>query len=178
MTAAIAKYPVFGSMDELLLGIFRRFFEGQDIHLGTLFTEDLQPPIIIARRERRSGTVADSTEDHRFLMPAIFSVNTITAGVDADEIGEELQEACRLALIQAQQEQWVIPDAGVISTIENSTVATRVSDWATSTGVVQYASLPKHWVRYESIYRVLYRPPQQSTITNRFVRPGPARRAS
>lgn len=169
---SVAKFPIFGSMDELVLGIFRRFFEGVDgLHIGTLFTKNLEPPVIIARRERRSGTVVDKTEDSRFLQPAIFSVNTITSGHEADEIGEELQEACRIALVTAQQEQWTIPDAGTLSVIENSTVGTRVSDWATSTGVVQYASLPKGWVRYESIYRVLYRPPDQSTITNRFVRP-------
>lgn len=164
--------PVFGSVDEMVLGIFRRFFEGQDVHIGTLYSEDLKPPIIITRRERRSGTVMTKTADDRFLRPAIFSVQTITSGVDADEIGEELQEACHLAIRTAQQEQWVIPDAGVLSVVENSSTPSRVADWATSTGVVQYASLPKGWVRYEAIYRVLYRPPAQSTITNRFLTPG------
>lgn len=126
-------------------------------------------PAIIARRERRSGTVANKTKDDRFLRPSVISINTFTHGVDADEIGEELHEAVQIALRTAQVDQWVIPDAGVISVLENSTTASRVADWATSTGVVQYASLPKGWVRYESIYRLLIRPPDQSTITNRFL---------
>ena len=165
--------PIFGSADELMLGIFRRFFGDQSIHIGTLFSEDLTPPLIIARRERRSGTISTKTNDDRFLQPAIIAVNTITAGLDADEAGEELQEACRLAIRQAHLEQWTFPDAGHIASVENSTLATRVSDWATSTGVVQYASLPKGWVRYEAIYRVLIRPPAQGTITNRFISPTP-----
>ena len=164
-----ATLPVFGSTDDLLLGIFHKFFEGQGVHIGTLWSEDLQPPIIMARRERRSGTISNKSSDDRFLQPAIVAVNTITAGLDADEEGEELQEACRIALRQAQQTQLVIPDAGVISRIENSSPTSRVSDWATSTGVVQYASLPKTWVRYESIYRLLIRPPAQHSITNRFI---------
>ncbi|WP_159702661.1 hypothetical protein [Arthrobacter sp. 18067] len=166
------NYPVFGPVDDLMLGVFRRFFEGQDVHVGTLFTVDLEPPMVIARRERKSGTLAAKTPDERFLLPAVVSVNTIVSGVDADQMGDQLQEACRHALRTAQQEQWMIPDAGVINKIENSTGATRVNDWATSTGVVQYASLPKGWVRHESIYRLLIRPPAQSTITNPFITPG------
>lgn len=168
---SIPNTPVFGSADDLMLGIFRRFFDGQDVHIGTLYSEDLKPPLIITRRERRSGTISTKTDDDRFLQPAIIVVNTITAGIDADEVGEELQEACRLAIRQAHLEQWTFPDAGHIAVVENSTPASRVSDWATQTGVVQYASLPKSWVRYEAIYRILIRPPAQRTITNRFITP-------
>lgn len=168
-----SNFPIFGSVDDLTLGIFRRFFAGRDdVHIGTLFAVDIEPPMIIARRERKSGTLASKTPDERFVLPAVVSVNTIVDGVDADQLGDHLQEACRQALRKAQQEQWVIPDAGVINKIENSTGATRVNDWATSTGVVQYASLPKGWVRHESIYRLLIRPPDQSTITNPFITPG------
>lgn len=166
-----ATIPIFGSADELLLGIFRPFFEGKGVHIGTLFSSGLEPPIIIVRRERRSGTQSVDVGDDRFLQSAIVSVNTITSGVDADEMGEELQEACRIAIRQAVINQTVVPGAGHITRLENAIVPSRVSDWATSTGVVQYASLPKGWVRYEAVYRLILSPPEQALANNRFVTP-------
>lgn len=164
--------PTFGSVDDLLLGIFRPFFNGQDVHVGTLFSSAIEPPLVIVRRERRSGTASVDSDDDRFIQPAIVSVNTITSGPDADMLGEQLQEACRIAIREAQQNQYVVPGGGSISAITNSIEPSRVSDWATSTGVVQYAALPKGWVRYESVYRLLIRPPDQTTVTNRYITPG------
>lgn len=161
--------PTFGSVDDLMLSVFRAFFDGQDVHVGTLFSSAIEPPIVIVRRERRSGTASVDSDDDRFIQPAIVSVNTITAGPDADQLGEELQEACRIAIREAQQNQLVVPGGGSISAITNSIDPSRVSDWATSTGVVQYAALPKGWVRYEAVYRFLIRPPDQTTVTNRYV---------
>ena len=161
--------PAFGSTDELLLHILQEFFEGQDIHIGTLFSEEINPPMIIARADRRSGGIQDTVGDDRYLHPVLVSISTITSGVDADEMGEELQEAIRIALRQAQMEQIVVPNGGVINRITNTSSPVRVSDYATSSAVVQYASLPSGWVRYESVWRLIVRSPPQSTITNRFL---------
>lgn len=163
--------PTFGSVDDLMLGIFRAFFEGKGVHVGSLFSSALEPPMVIVRRERRSGTASVDSDDDRFIQPAIVSVNTITSGPDADQLGEELQEACRIAIREAQQNQVVVPGSGSISAITNSIEPSRVSDWATSTGVVQYAALPKGHTRYESVYRILIRPPEQSTVSNRYITP-------
>ena len=165
--------PVHGSTDELLLHILQNFFEGQGIHIGTLFSEEIDPPMIIARAERRSGGMADAIHDERYMHPVLFSVSTITSGVDADQVGEELQEAVRIALRQAQLEQITVPNGGTLSRITNSILPSRVADFATATGIVQYASLPAGWVRFESVWRAIIRPPAQSTITNRFLNPRP-----
>lgn len=160
--------PIFGSVDEMMLAIMKNFFQGQDVHCRTQYTEGLPTPLVVVRRDRRSGTLALRSRDERFLQPAIVSVNTITSGIDADEQGEELQEMCRFALEQAQALQMSIPNCGSIAIIEGSTFPAKAADWQTATSVVQYASLPKGSMRYESVYRVLIRPPDQSTITNRF----------
>lgn len=165
------QIPTMGSVDDLLLGIVKPFFAGQPIHVGTLFAEGLPTPTIIVRRERRSGTASVDVHDDRYLQPAIVSVNTITDGPDADALGEQLQEACRIAIREAQQNQLQVPGSGHIAEITNSIEPSRVSDWATSTGVVQYASLPKGCVRYESVYRLVIRPPKQSQVNNPFVPP-------
>jgi hypothetical protein len=160
--------PVFGSTDGLLMAIFREFFAGQDIKIGTLYTEDMPTPALIARRERRSGNGESKTADDRFMEPAIVSVNTLTSGLEAESDGAALQEMCRIALRQAVLEQKAYPGLGHLAAIENSTSASRVSDWATSTGVVQYATLPKGVVRYESVFRLLIRPPVTGSVNNRF----------
>lgn len=171
MSNNVATIPIFGSADELMLGILRPFFEGKGVHIGTLYASGLEPPFIIVRRERRSGAQAFDADDDRFVQAALVSINTITAGVDADEVGEELQEACRIAIRQAVINQTVVPGAGHIIRLDNAILPSRVSDWATSTGVVQYSSLPKGYVRYESIYKLLIAPPNQALATNRFVTP-------
>jgi len=161
--------PIFGSTDELLLKLLQDFFQDQDIHIGTLFSEEIDPPMIIARADRRSGAISGELADDRYVHPVIVSISTITSGVDADEIGEELQEAVRICLRQAQMNQTVVPNGGVINRITNTSAPVRVSDYATSSSIVQYASLPHGWVRFESTWRILIRPPAQSTITNRFL---------
>lgn len=168
MTTSFSDTPVFGSVDDMVLEIFRQFFAGQDVHIATLYSEDMPTPAVVARRDRRSGTLALASRDDRYLQPAIISVNTVTNGFDADEAGEELQEMCRFALRQAQQLQVSIPGGGSIAVIAASTHPAKANDWQTATSVVQYASLPKGAVRYESVYRLLVRPPAQSTLTNRF----------
>lgn len=164
--------PIFGSGDELMAGIFRRYFARvPDVGVHYQYSEDLKPPFIVAKHERKSGTMGLPTEDDRFLRAMVFGVVTITSGPDADALGEQLQEACAQAIRTAHQEQWVIPNGGSISVVENSSLPTKVNDWATSTSVVQYASLPEGWARYESIYRLLVRPPRQDTITNPYIAP-------
>ena len=165
----IVPSPFFGSVDDLVRKIFEGFFAGQDVHIYTTFGENMQTPAIIARRDRRSGTLALATKDDRFMESAIIMISTITDGPDADAQGEELAEMCRYALRQAQQMQLSIPGCGSIAVMQVSTHPAKVSDWQTSTSVVQYASLPKSAARYEIIVRLLVRPPNQETITNRFM---------
>lgn len=160
--------PLFGSVDELLREIFVQFFANQNVYVYTTFSENMQTPCIIARRDRKSGTLALGTKDDRFMQSAIVMVSTITDGPDADEEGEELIEMCRYALRQAQQLQVSIPGCGSIAVMEESIHPSKVADWQTSTSVVQYASLAKNASRYEITVRLLIRPPAQDTITNRF----------
>ena len=167
MTQYIAP-PHFGSVDELLRVIFTQFFTGQQVYVYTTFQENMQTPCIIARRDRKSGTLALATRDDRFMQSAIIMVSTITDGPDADEMGEELMEMCRYALRQAQQMQVSVPGCGSIAVFEESIHSSKVSDWQTSSSVVQYASLAKNAARYEIAGRILVRPPAQDTITNRF----------
>lgn len=151
----------FGPIEDLLLGIYKRYFASHpEVLVTTEFSEGMALPAVVARADRRSGTQAfHSTTDDRFAKPAVISVSAFCEGDDADAMSSHLIEACRLGLNQALRQQWVIPHCGHLTAVDNSTQATRVTDWATSTGVVQYASLPQGVVRYEAIFRILVRPP-------------------
>lgn len=164
--------PAFGPVDKLLFDLFNQAFEGMGVHVGTRFSEKIHPPMVLARNEKRSGSSFMAGGDQRFLKPELITVNTFGEGVNADKEAEQLQEACRIALVEAHREQRYFPGAGTISTLEVASVGSRVSDFATSTGVVQYAALPAGWERYESVWRLQLRPPKQSEIDNPFLRPG------
>lgn len=157
--------PAFGPVEDLLLQIFRRYFASHpEVHVYSEFEIGMAVPAVVGRADRRSGITAfHTTTDDRFLKPAVIAVSAFCDGPNADDDASHLIEACRLALRRAHLEQWVIPGVGHIALVDNSTPATRTTDWATSTAVVQYASLPKGMARYEGIFRLLIRPPVGGT---------------
>lgn len=171
MMPRTTNLPIFGSLERLMLGIFEPYFEGTDVNVTPLFEEGMALPCVVARNDPAAGSARAFRADFRFLRPAILSVDTITTGINADDDAAILQEACRIAMQEAWEQQIVVPGVGYIAKIENSTSASRKSDWATSTGPVQYASLPRGATRYEANYRLLVRPDQdQANVDNPYVR--------
>lgn len=159
-------YPDFGPTEDLMLGIFRRWFASVEkpVHVVSEFELGMPLPVVIARADQRSGIQAFGAKDDRFLRTQVISISVITAGpygngVDADKEGSQLAESCTLAMLQAQTQQWVVPGVGHLGHVEVAAPFSRKTDFQTSTSVVQYASLPDGLVRYEGIYRILLRPP-------------------
>lgn len=149
--------------------IMRRYFvDHPEIHIGTLFSKDMKPPIIIARRDPKNGAPG-TTKDEANLRPALVTISCITEGLEAEAKGEQIMEAIHHALLMAVREQWVVQGHGSISEIRNRSPYSRKSDWQSSTGIVQYASLPKEYVRMEAVYLLMLRPPRPSTITNPYI---------
>lgn len=169
-------YPSFGPIHRLGLKIIRDWFagmevDGRPITVGSRIPADMSDsmPFIMVRAEKRSGKETTRSRDERFLQASQLSIETFTAGVNAENDGYDIQESCRLAIWNAWREQIVVPDAGSIATIVRSSGAAFVTDYATSTGVVQYASLPKATARTEASFQLMIRPPDQSTIANPFI---------
>lgn len=170
-------YPVFGPVHRFGLHVLRDWFsgvehDGRPITVGSRIPADMSEaiPFVMVRADRRSGSYTRQSGDERFLRASLLSVETFTTGVNAENDGYDLQESARLALWQAWDSQIEVPGVGSISRILNSSEAALVSDFATSTGVVQYASLPKNAARTEAIYQLFMRPPShQQTIENPFI---------
>lgn len=178
--APSVELPVFGSVSKLMINVMNYYFHGvptseapypdqqEGVKVVSRYQKGILPPMVFPEVDKSSGAVAFQTKDDRHMRSYIITLNTITEGINADSDAGELQEAGKEALRLAVLEQWYFPDSGSISYIENSSPPSRVSDWATSTGVVQMASLPEHWARWESIHRIMVRPPREAT--NKFIR--------
>lgn len=166
-------HPAFGPIHRLGLHVIREWFSGveEPVEIGSRIPADMSDklPFVMVRAGKRTGKETMRSRDDRFLQAAVLSIETFTTGVNAENDGYDIQESCRLALWSAWREQVSVPGAGSIAAIGRSSGAALVSDYATSTGVVQYASLPKAAARTEATYQLFMRPPDQSTIVNPFM---------
>lgn len=164
-------YPAFAPVHRIGLHVIRDWFAGMDVTVGSRIPADMSDalPLVMVRADRRSGGETRRADDERFLRSNLLTIETFTTGLNAENDGYDLQESIRLALLSAWRNQVNVPDGGSISSITTTSQASLVSDYATSTGVVQYASLPKGAARTESIYQLYVRPPNQATISNRFI---------
>lgn len=174
------KLPAFGPSEDLLLRIFREYFYGDPFqwdppegdpfkpHIHTLLPEDTKFPLLLVRRDKRSGSQNLETEDQRHAMSSVVTVETLAQGNEADSDNALLQEAVRQCLFKAVNDQRGWADLGHLSFVNTWSQPARVSDYATSTGVVQYASLPNGVIRYESIYQFIVRP-AKGAVVNPFV---------
>lgn len=115
-------------------------------------------PAILVRRARRYT----APRGEQFgLASRVVDINVFTAGEDGDADGEALSEAVRVAFRDAWLNRLTLPaDLGEIIRITPEMDPVRSPDWATSQGPVQYADLPTAAWRWESAYRITYRPPR------------------
>lgn len=172
--------PRFGPSEDLLLRVFREYFYGDPYRLDppwndkhkpfirTLLPDDMDFPLLFVRRDKRSGSQNLDFSDQRHGLSMVATVETFSQGDDADLDSALLQEAVRQCLFEAVNKQKGWSDLGFLSSVNIWSQPARVSDYATSTGVVQYASLPNGVIRYESIYQFIVRP-ATGAVDNPFV---------
>lgn len=113
-------------------------------------------PLILLRAYYNS---ASWHGDERFFDTVMVSVHTFTEDPDGDQAGALLSEAVRVALRDAARAKKKVDGIGSLHSVKMTSRPRRVTDWATSTGPVQYADLPSGTYRYETIYRVTFRRP-------------------
>lgn len=169
------RYPSFGTTEDLILGLLRPWFAaveaagGPKVNIYTDYQEGMVPPFVLVMNTRRTGIEAYATKEDNWARSAVLEVNTVCDGTEAERDAADLQESVRHCLIEAQANQTVVPNVGVINQITTPVMATRQTDWASASGPVQYAKLPHGQTRYEGRYRLIMRPP--STYENQFLAP-------
>lgn len=108
---------------------------------------------------RRAGTYGLWDGDTRFVDHAGIEVQVFVYGEDAEERAALVQEAVRVTFRNSMLQQDYYPGLGCINWHYVEEEGRRKTDWATSTGPVQYADLPVGWERYESRHQLKIRRP-------------------
>ncbi|UZJ23713.1 hypothetical protein RHODO2019_10890 [Rhodococcus antarcticus] len=148
-----------GPVEDILLAVLR---EGlPDIEVVSLIADAPPPTFILVRRLPGLG---DWSGDPRFTDFGRFFVNTFTADPDGDEKGALLSEAARVVLRNAWLAHRSYPGLGSITSIRMAIEPSRRTDWATSSGPVQYADLPTGFWRYDTQYQIKVRRPFHSPL--------------
>lgn len=97
--------------------------------------------------------------DDRFIDEAGISLQVFAKDPDADEVGAIVSEACRVALRNSARDRDWYPDLGGLVGVRMLEEPIRKTDWATSSGPVQYADLPAGYQRYETQFVIRVRRP-------------------
>lgn len=132
-------------VEDVLLALLRPELPG--IQVKTLIAQHQTFPLVLIRR---LPTFGEWDGDARFTDTARVAIYTFCEDPDGDEDAALLGEACRVVLRDSLHK--VIPGRGHLTRVQLNSAPRRVTDWATSTGPVQYADLPTGVHRYESIY--------------------------
>lgn len=158
LPASITGIAEMMPVEDLMLNIFRDKLP--DLPIFSLIPFDLHDLdfFSIVRRVPMTGAWRG---DERFIDTAYAAFHVFTRDPDADEKGAAISEAVRITLREAVQEQKSYPDLGYLKQARLITEPARRTDWATSSGPVQFADLPQGYFRYESQYAVsIRRPPK------------------
>lgn len=142
-------------VEDLLLAVLRDGFP--DVPVYSLIPEEIPAYFMVVRRMPGIG---DYQGDPRGLTDwGRLYVHTFTSDPDGDEKGAVLQEAVRVVMRNAWLSHRVFAGLGSIARWQMVAEPTRKTDWANSTGPVQFADLPTGYWRYESIHEVEVRKP-------------------
>lgn len=156
--------PVFGDVELLTKRILVDHFAlvekagGPYVQIASSYQQNMQTPLVLAINTRRTGLDAYGNNDEMFMRSAIMEINTVTDGIDAETDGIQIHESVKQALVTARLKQTHYPGLGILNDVSSPLTATRQTDWATSTGPVQYSKLPEGAVRYEARYKMIIRP--------------------
>lgn len=110
---------------------------------------------------RRASGWGQWDGDDRFVDEGSLSVQVFARDPDGDERAARVSEAVRVALRDAWRtgRPKYYPQVGSLIRVDVQTEPLRKTDWATSSGPVQYADLQDGWFRYEATYTLRVRRP-------------------
>jgi len=148
---AVQMYPV----EDLTLAIMRAGLP--DLPSFSLIPQSTAPYDFFAVFRRvNSGAWA---ADPRFVDSAGLQVAVFTKDPDGDSKAALISEAIRVTLIKAASDQQVYPGLGHLVSARVTNEPAKGSDWAPSSGPVQYADLPSGFTRYQTTYSLKIRRP-------------------
>lgn len=150
--ASIKALTELTPIEDIILTVLRERIP--DFDFRSLIPDLDRVPFAQVRRLAGGGAFG---ADPRFGDSGRFAIHVFTKDPDGDEKGALISDGIRVALRDAAAVNWGNPGIGWIVKLQMDTEPIRKSDWATSSGPVQYADLPAgHW-RYETGYSIQIR---------------------
>lgn len=144
-------------IEDIALAILRT--ELPDIPCHATIEESPHIPFILVRR--MSGMGNWGGDQRGFYDTARLAVHVYASDPDGDMKAAIISDAVRRVLFQAWQNHFKVPGLGTVVKLKLTSEPSRTSDWATSSGPVQYADLPTGGWRYEAHYTMRIRPPRR-----------------
>jgi hypothetical protein len=155
-------HPIFASPEDLLLAILKPLEdEIPGLKVRTMIEDDTFTTPYVMVHAGSGAWVSDSfaNADNRLWRRFLADVQVWTSGRDAEEKAWLLHELVRRKIQHSFDSQTVYPGLGHLAGFRTNSPAHKTPDWATATGVNQYANLPKGMVRYQAMYGMAMRPP-------------------
>lgn len=155
LPASVQERVRFQPFEDLLRAIFERGMP--DVKFVTRVPERMSYPLVFGERFVQQ---AGWDGDPRFIDSGPIRINVFTEGPNAELEAYYISEAIRVLFNQVHRERWYFKGLGGILNLSMEVEPADAKDWATATGVVQFADKPKGVSRFETVYRMTIRRPQ------------------
>jgi hypothetical protein len=142
-------------IEDIIIPIARARIPG--VEIKSLIADD---PIGTFVSIRRAPPLGYWPGDERFLDYARLYVEVFASDPNGEMKGAYISEAVRVALRDAARAQDSVPGKGTLMKCRLLADPVRKSDFANSSGPVQFADLPNGMWRYEAVYDVVIRRPR------------------
>ena len=153
ITTRVELHPV----EDIMLRVLRGALPASPIYSMIPFDQTRLGDYFILVRRLPGWGIWDG--DDRFVDFAGVGVHVFTKDPNADEKAALISEAVRVAIRDAVRSNTYFPDLGALKKVRMDEEPVRRTDWATSSGPVQFADLPSGYQRYEARYSLWIRRP-------------------
>lgn len=143
-------------IEDLILKVLERGLP--DVPSYSLIPKNTPPMFVLVRKVPEMGLFAGRRP---FFDECDFAIHVYVEDPDGDEKGALLSDAVCDVMAEAYRDHWGFPGLGSVTSIKCTQAPVRETDWATSSGPVQYADLPTGDWRYEARFRARVRLPSQ-----------------
>lgn len=157
LPASVTDLAEMTPMEDIALRVLREAMPDVSIQSLIEFDQtDMDRFFIVVRRIPSWGIWSG---DDRFIDAGGLAVHVFAQDPDADEVGAIVSEAARVALRNSARDRDWYEDIGGLLKVQLVEEPVRRTDWATSSGPVQFADLPAGYQRYEARYSLWVRLP-------------------
>lgn len=157
LPASVTSRVEMAPLEDLLLATLREALP--DVPIYALIPFDQFPIDDFFIQVRRITGQGYWSGDDRFIDSGGIAVHVFAKGPNADQVAALVSEAVRVALRDAARNRRWFPGLGGLIKVRLDDEPVRKTDWATSSGPVQFADLPAGYQRYETRYSVWVRKP-------------------